>query len=63
MASDALLALLHPGWRLVIGVCVAATVIVAGARLMQRGPSRMTSAMGVTVVILVLLVAVTLLFG
>jgi len=63
MASDALLALLHPGWRLVIGVCVAAAVLVAGWRLVQRGPSRMISAMGVTVMILLLLVVVTVLFG
>jgi hypothetical protein len=63
VASDALLALLHPGWRLVIGVCVAAAVVVAGWRLIQRGPSRMVNAMGVTVMILLLLVAVTLLFG
>lgn len=63
MTSDALLALLHPGWRVVIGVCVAAAVLVAGWRLVQRGPSRMTSAMGVTIMILLVLVAVTLLFG
>jgi hypothetical protein len=63
VTSDALLALLHPGWQLVIGVCVAAAVVVAGWRLVRRGPSRMTSAMGVTVMILLFLVAITLLVG
>ncbi len=63
VTSDALLALLHPGWQLVIGVCVAAAVVVAGWRLLRRGPSRMTNAMWVTVMILLVLIAATLVFG
>ncbi|MGH3648023.1 MAG: hypothetical protein ACRDTM_12710 [Micromonosporaceae bacterium] len=60
---DALLGLLHPGWRILIGLFVALAVIVAGYRMLQRGPSRMTSAMGVVVLALVGLVLLTWLLG
>ncbi len=60
---DALLGLLHPGWRVLIGVFVALAVVVAGWRLWLRGPSRMTRAMGVAIMIIVTLFALTLLLG
>lgn len=60
---DGLLGLLSPGWQLVLGVCVAVAVVVAGFRLVRRGPSRMTKAMGVTALILLGLVAITFLLG
>lgn len=63
VADDGLLALLHPGWRLVIGVAVAITVVVASYRLAQRGPSRMLRAMGVSALIIVGLIVLTLLIG
>ncbi|MGH3713332.1 MAG: hypothetical protein ACRDT4_07720 [Micromonosporaceae bacterium] len=59
---DALLGLLHPGWRFVIGVAVALAVVAAGWRLLQRGPSRMTNAIGVVLLMLAALVLVTVLF-
>jgi hypothetical protein len=46
--DDALLGLLLPFWQLVIGLFVAVAVVVALYRLLQRGPSRMTTAMLVT---------------
>ena len=58
---DALLGLLHPGWRILIGLFVALAVIVAGWRLWLRGPSRMTSAMGVAILVMVGLFALTVL--
>ncbi|GAB1645594.1 hypothetical protein [Krasilnikovia sp. MM14-A1259] len=44
-AAEALTDLLLPFWQLVIGLFVLATVIVAGFRLVQRGPSRMGAAL------------------
>jgi hypothetical protein len=40
--------MLLPFWRLAIGGCVLAAVLVAGWRLGQRGPSRMSRALVVT---------------
>ncbi|HZN76287.1 MAG TPA: hypothetical protein VFC00_32070 [Micromonosporaceae bacterium] len=48
MAADALLSMLLPFWQLAIGAVVLAAVIVAGWRLSQRGPSRMSRALVVT---------------
>jgi len=45
MAAEALTDLLMPFWQLVIGLVVLVTVLVAGYRLVQRGPSRMGGAM------------------
>jgi hypothetical protein len=47
-ADDALLGLLLPFWQMVIGLFVAVAVVVTLYRLLQRGPSRMTTAMLVT---------------
>ncbi|GAB1690019.1 hypothetical protein [Krasilnikovia sp. M28-CT-15] len=44
-AAEALTGLLLPFWQLVIGLFVLATVVVAGYRLVRRGPSRMGGAM------------------
>lgn len=41
MPHDALLDLLMPLWRLVIGLTVVLVMVVAGRRLLSRGPSRM----------------------
>jgi len=43
-AEDALLGLLFPIWQAVIAVCLLIVMIVAGHRLMMRGPSRMSRA-------------------
>jgi hypothetical protein len=48
LAAEALTNLLLPFWQLVIGALVLLMVVVAGARLLRRGPSRMTTAMVVT---------------
>jgi len=45
LAAEALTDLLMPFWQLVIGLVVLLTVVVAGYRLVQRGPSRMGGAM------------------
>ncbi|MQA23982.1 MAG: hypothetical protein GEU94_00620 [Micromonosporaceae bacterium] len=64
-ASDdlGLLGLLHPGWRIVLGVCVAVAVVVAGWRLLRRGPSRMVNGMLAVVLIVVALIAFTYVVG
>ena len=48
LAQDAVLNLLLPLWRLVIGGFVLFVLVAAGRRLAQRGPSRMTTALLVT---------------
>ena len=48
LAQDALLYLLLPFWQVAIGVCVLAAVVVAGIRLLARGPSRVTTALLIT---------------
>lgn len=45
LAADALLDLLMPLWQVVIGVLVLVTLVVAGHRILMRGPSRMGGAM------------------
>jgi hypothetical protein len=45
LAADALLDLLMPLWQVVIGVLVLVTLVVAGRRIVMRGPSRMGGAM------------------
>jgi hypothetical protein len=45
LAADALLDLLMPLWQVVIGVLVLVTLVVAGYRILMRGPSRMGGAM------------------
>jgi hypothetical protein len=45
LAADALLDLLMPLWQMVIGVLVLVTLVVAGRRILMRGPSRMGGAM------------------
>jgi hypothetical protein len=47
-ASDALLDLLMPFWQVTIAVCLLAVSIVAGHRLLMRGPSRMSHAIALT---------------
>jgi FtsH-binding integral membrane protein len=46
--ADALMDLLFPFWQLIIGVTVAAVVVVVALRLAARGQSRMRTAMVVT---------------
>ncbi|WP_213453343.1 hypothetical protein [Rhizomonospora bruguierae] len=48
LAAEALTDLLLPFWHFVIGSLVLVMVVVAGARLLRRGRSRMTTAMVVT---------------
>jgi hypothetical protein len=45
LAADAVLDLLMPLWQVVIGVLVLVTLVVAGYRIVARGPSRMGGAM------------------
>lgn len=46
--TDPLLGMLLPVWQLAIGLFVVAAVVVAGVRLAQRGPSRITTGLLVT---------------
>jgi hypothetical protein len=48
LAADALLDLLMPLWQVVIGVLLLVTLVVAGHRILMRGPSRMGGAMLLT---------------
>jgi hypothetical protein len=45
LAADAVLDLLMPLWQVVIGLLVLVTLVVAGRRILMRGPSRMGGAM------------------
>lgn len=47
-AGDALLGLLMPFWQVVIGLCLIVATVVAGHKLVMRGPSRMSHAIAVT---------------
>ncbi len=47
-ASDALLGLLMPFWQVVIALCLVVATVVAGHKLLMRGPSRMSHAMVLT---------------
>ena len=60
---DALLALLHPVWWIVLAVCVAVAAVVGSWRLLQRGRSRMLSGMFAAVLLIATLVAVTYVIG
>lgn len=40
--EDALLGMLFPVWQIVIAVCLVIVTIVAGHKLLMRGPSRMS---------------------
>jgi len=58
---DVLLGLLVPAWQLTVGVFVVFVLLIAGARLLRRGRSRMTVALlylAVAIVGLVILAAV-----
>jgi VIT1/CCC1 family predicted Fe2+/Mn2+ transporter len=46
--ADGLLGLLHEGWQIVIAVCLLAITAVGLARLVGRGPTRMTNGVFVT---------------
>jgi len=48
MPRDSLLGLLFPVWQLAIGGCVVVVVLLAGRRLVRRGPSRMGRALVVS---------------
>ncbi|MGS2616854.1 hypothetical protein ACVCAH_20355 [Micromonospora sp. LZ34] len=48
LAEEALLGLLLPFWQLVIGAFVVFVVLASVARLVRRGPSRMSTALLVT---------------
>jgi len=41
-SEDALLGMLFPMWQLVIAVCLIIVTVVAGHKLLMRGPSRMS---------------------
>lgn len=40
--EDALLGMLFPMWQMVIAVCLVIVTLVAGHKLLMRGPSRMS---------------------
>jgi hypothetical protein len=40
--ADALLGMLFPVWQLVIAVCLVIVTVIAGHKLLMRGPSRMS---------------------
>jgi hypothetical protein len=48
LAEDALLNMLLPFWQLIIGILVLVVVLASVGRLVQRGPSRMTTGLIVT---------------
>ena len=46
--GDGLLGLLHSGWQIVIAVCLLIVTAIGLARLVGRGPTRMTNGVFVT---------------
>ena len=48
VAADALLDLLHPGWQALIAGCLLVVTVLGVARLVRRGPARMTNGLLVT---------------
>jgi len=40
--EDALLGMLFPMWQIVIAVCLVIVTVIAGHKLLMRGPSRMS---------------------
>ena len=40
--EDALLGMLFPMWQIVIAACLIIVTIIAGHKLLMRGPSRMS---------------------
>lgn len=57
-SADALLDLLHPGWRALIAVCLLLVTVLGVWRLAGRGPARMTSAMYFTGLLIVAITVV-----
>lgn len=62
LAQDALLNLLIPLWRVVIGLCVIAAVVVVTVRLARRGPSRITTALLAVGAVLLAICAISWVF-
>jgi hypothetical protein len=46
--SEGLLGLLHSGWQIVIAVCLLMITAIGLARLVGRGPTRMTNGVFIT---------------
>jgi hypothetical protein len=58
-ASDGLLALLHPAWQAVIGICLVLVFLVGLWRMAMRGASRMTNGVIVSGLLIVALTVIT----
>ncbi len=58
MAADALLGLLHPAWQALIAVCLLIITVLGVARMVRRGPARMTNALLVTGLLIVAITVV-----
>ena len=46
--SEGLLGLLHSGWQIVIALCLLVVTAIGLARLIGRGPTRMTNGVFIT---------------
>jgi len=60
-SADALLGLLHPAWQALLAVCLLIVTILGLRRIIQRGPARMTNALVITGLLIVVVAAVGLL--
>ena len=60
-SADALLGLLHPAWQALIAGCLVLVTVLGLRRLLERGPARMTNALVVTGLLIVLVTAIGLL--
>jgi hypothetical protein len=56
--QEGLLGLLHEGWQIVIAVCLVVITAIGLARLMGRGPARMTNGVVVTGMLIVAITVV-----
>jgi hypothetical protein len=56
--SDGLLGLLGDGWRIAIAVCLVLVTVIGLARLVGRGPTRMTNGVFITGLLIVAITVV-----
>ncbi|GAA1777328.1 hypothetical protein [Luedemannella helvata] len=61
VAAEGLMGLLSPAWQAAIAFCLLGVLLLGLAKLARRGPTRMTNAMVVTAMVIVVITALTVL--
>src|SRR5258705_901083 len=60
-SSDALMGLLHPAWQALIAGCLLLVTVLGLRRMVERGPARMTNAVVVVGLLIVMVTVVGML--